>query len=104
MRAGVIRGDLPGPVFLSDLEPVSQYNPPTEPRGQNLYLSRPTVAEVEGVLANATTGAGAMIQGSDISGTFPVTITGANDDLKVRTSASASFTTVLLVQAAYATF
>lgn len=104
MRAGVIRGDLPGPVFLADLEPVSQFNPPTEPRGQNVYLSRPTVAEVEAVLSSATTGAGAIIQGSDISGSFPVTINGTNDDLKVRTSAAASFTTVLLAQAAYATF
>lgn len=104
MRLGVVRGDMPGPVFLSLLEPVSQYNPSTEPRGQEVYLSRPTVAEVEGVLASATVGAGAIIQGSDISGTFPVNITGANDDLKVRTSAAAAFTTVLIAQAAYATF
>lgn len=104
MRLGVIRADLPGPVFLSTLEPVSQNNPPVEPRGQEVYISRPTTTEVEGVLANAITGAGAMIQGSDISGSFPVTITGSNDDLKVRTASTSAFTTVLLAQAVYGTF
>lgn len=102
MRVGIIRGDLPGPVFVADLEPVSQYNPPTEPRGQDVYISRPTVAEVEGVLANATSGAGAVIEGSNISGSFPITITSSNDDFKVKTSAAASYTTVLIAQAVYA--
>lgn len=102
MRVGVIRGDLPGPIFLSDLEPVSQYNPPIEPKGQERYLSRPTVAEIEAVLSNATSGAGAVIEGSDISGNFPITINASNDDLKVKTSSAASYTTVLIAQAAYA--
>lgn len=102
MRIGVIRGDLPGPLHLMDLETVSQFNPTTEPRGQELYLSRPTTAQIEAVLSNATTGAGAVIEGSDISGNFPITITGSNDDLKVRLTASGAFTTVLIAQAAYA--
>ncbi len=103
MRVGVIRGDLPGPVLLSDLEPVSRYNPPTEPRGQEIYISRPTVAEIEGVLANATVGAGAVLNGGNISGTFPLTIDGTNDDLKLRLSAApTAFTTVLIPQAIYA--
>jgi hypothetical protein len=102
MRIGVIRGDLPGPLYLQDLEPVSQFNPPTEPRGQELYLGRPSTTEIEAVLANPTYGAGAVIEGSDISGTFPITITGSNDDLKVRTTAAGAFTTVLIAQAAYA--
>jgi len=103
MRVGVIRGDMPGPVLLSDLEPVSKFNPPTEPRGQELYISRPTVAEVEGVLSNATTGAGAVLNGSNISGSFPLAITGANDDLRLRTSATpTAFTVVLVPQAVYA--
>jgi hypothetical protein len=102
MRIGVIRGDLPGPIRITDLETTSQYNPPTEPRGQERYIGRPTVAEVTAALASPTTGAGATIQGSDISGSFPITITGSNDDLKIRTSATASFTTVLVAQAAYA--
>jgi len=103
MRVGVVRGDMPGPVFLSNLEPVSQYNPSTEPRGQEVYVSRPTVAEVEGVLANSTYGAGATLNGSDITGSLPLTINGSNDDLKFRTSAAASFTTVLIPQAGYST-
>lgn len=102
MRIGVIRGDLPGPIHLLDLETVSQYNPPTEPKGQELYIGRPTTTEIEGVLANSTSGAGAVIEGSDISGNFPITITGSNDDLKVRTTAAGAFTTVLVAQAVYA--
>lgn len=104
MRLGVIRGDLPGPVFLSDLEPVSRYNPAIEPRGQESYVSRPTTAGIEAALSNATTGAGAVLQGVDISGTLPLTINGANEDLKVRTSAApTAFTTVTIANAAYAT-
>jgi hypothetical protein len=104
MRVGVIRGDLPGPVLLSDLEPVSRYNPPTEPRGQEIYISRPTVAELEGVLANAAVGAGAVLNGGNISGAFPLTINAANDDLKLRLSAApTAFTTILIPQAVYGT-
>lgn len=102
MRVGVVRGDLPGPIYLQDLETVSQFNPPTESRGQELYIGRPTTTEIEAVLANPTYGAGAVIEGSDISGSFPITITGSNDDLKVRTTAAGAFTTVLVAQAAYA--
>lgn len=102
MRIGVIRGDLPGPIHLRDLETVSQFNPPTEPRGQEVYIGRPSTTEIEAVLSNATYGAGAVIEGSDIAGNFPITITGSNDDLKVRTTAAGAFTTVLIAQAAYA--
>lgn len=102
MRLGVIRADLPGPVLLSALETVSQYNPSTEPRGQEVYISRPTVAEVEAVLANATTGAGAVLNGGDISGSFPLVIDGTNDDLRLKTAAADAFTVVLIPQAAYA--
>ncbi len=103
MRVGVIRGDLPGPVFLADLESISRRNPPTEPPGQEAYVSRPTVAELEAVLSSSTVGAGAVIEGSDIVGTFPITINAANDDLKVRTSSTAAYTTVLVPNAVYAT-
>jgi hypothetical protein len=104
MRLGVIRGDLPGPIFLSDLEPVSRYNPSVEPRGQERYVSRPTTVGVEAALSDSTTGAGAVHNGSDISGTFPLTINAGNEDLKVRTSATpTAFTTVTIANAAYAT-
>jgi hypothetical protein len=100
MRVGIIRGDLPGAVFLGDLEPVSRYNPPTEPRGQERYLSRPTVAKVEAVLADATVGAGAVIQGTSLTfGT--ITINGTNKVLKLKTDAAASFSTVTLAEAGY---
>lgn len=103
MRLGVIRGDLPGPIFLSDLEPVSRYSPSVEPRGQERYVSRPSIPAIEAALSSATTGAGAVLNGSNISGTFPLTINAGNQTLKVRTSASpTAFTTVLIATAAYA--
>ena len=43
MYVGVIRGDLPGPLFLADLEQTSQTNFPTEPFGQTQYISRPNL-------------------------------------------------------------
>lgn len=104
MRVGVIRGDLPGPILLSDLEPVSRFNPPTEPRGQEIYISRPTTGEIEAVLSSPTTGAGAVINGGDISATFPLAITlGVNDTLLLRTSgAPTAFTSVVIAAAVYA--
>lgn len=102
MRIGVIRGDLPGPIHLRDLETVSQFNPPTEVKGQELYIARPLTTDIEAILANATYGAGAVIQGSDISGSFPITLSGANNVLKVRLSSTASFTTVTVATGAVA--
>lgn len=52
MRIGVIRGDMPGPICLMDLEPVSQQNPPTEPKGQERRFGRPDVANITRVLAS----------------------------------------------------
>jgi hypothetical protein len=104
MRLGVIRGDLPGPLFIADLEPVSKYNPSTEPRGQERYVSRPAVADVEAALSDSTTGAGAVVNGSNISATFPLTITLATDDeLHIKTSSAASFTVATIAAAVYAT-
>lgn len=103
MRVGVIRADLPGPIFLSDLEPVSRYNPAIEPRGQERYISRPTTTLVAAALSDSNWGAGATLNGSDISGSFPLAINGTNDDLKVKTSSAASFTTVLIANATYNT-
>jgi len=104
MRVGIIRGDLPGPVFLADLEPVSRYNPAIEPRGQERYVGRPTTAEIEAALSDSATGAGAVLNGSDISATFPLTITlGVDDDLLVRLSATpTAFTTATIAAAVYA--
>jgi hypothetical protein len=105
MHIGVIRGDLPGPILLAGLEPVSQYNPPTEARGQEVYISRPTTGEIEAVLADATVGAGACINGiGDLSGAFPITITnGVDDNLRFRLAgAPAPFVDVDIAAGAYA--
>jgi hypothetical protein len=104
MRVGVIRGDLGGPIFLADVEPVSRRNVPVDPPGQERYIGRPTVAEVEAVLADSTVGAGAVLEGSDIAGSFPLTITlGVDDDLMLKTSSSASFSTYTIAAGAYTT-
>ena len=100
MRIAVIRGDMQGPISVMDVEPVSQHNPPTEPRGQERRFGRPTVTGVNASLsANVPAGLAGTV---DVSG--GLTITGANNDLAVKTDASAaSFTTVLIPQGAYAT-
>jgi hypothetical protein len=105
MRVGIIRGDLPGPIFLADLEPVSRYNPPTEPRGQERYISRPTTTEIEDVLSDSIVGAGAVLAGSNISGTIPLTITlGVDDELLIRLSATpTAFTTATIAAGVYNT-
>jgi hypothetical protein len=51
MYVGVIRGDLPGPVFLADLEPTSGTNFSTEPPGQTRYIARPNLANITKYLA-----------------------------------------------------
>lgn len=51
MRVGVIRGDVPGPLAIMDVESVSQYNPPTEPEGQERRIGRPNVAVITALLA-----------------------------------------------------
>ena len=52
MRIGVIRGDMPGPICLMDLESVSQFNPPTEPKGQERRFGRPDPTYVGSVLTS----------------------------------------------------
>lgn len=96
MRIGVIRGDMPGPVALMDLEPVSQYNPSIEPEGQELRLGRPNVDAV----AAAITSVGVSLVGSvDLSS--GVTINSGNKVLRVKSSSAASFSVATLVEAAY---
>lgn len=98
MRVAVIRGDIPGPLFLADLEDVSQYNPPTEPRGQERYLSRPTsvtVGAALGLYAPASLGSTADI-------TFPLAITAPTQTLKIKGAAADPYTSVLIPIAVYA--
>jgi hypothetical protein len=103
MRIGVIRGDLPGPIYLGDLETISQYDPAIEPEGQTYYIGRPTTAEIEAALADASTGGGAVLEGADISGTYPITINAGNQTLKLRSAAApVAFETFLIPTGAYA--
>lgn len=97
MRVGIIRGDLPGPLFLADLEPTSQTNFPTEPAGQTRYVGRPDVSNVGAALASASAailGTGAVV--------FPLTIDGTNDTLLLKDHTAVAFTTVTLAHAVYA--
>lgn len=99
MRVGIIRGDLPGPLFMADLEPTSQTNFPTEPAGQTRYVSRPDVGLVTAAM-KANAGAG-FSSTSDIA--TPVTINGGNQTLRARILASASFSVILIPTGVYAT-
>lgn len=101
MHIGVIRGDLPGPVLLAGLEPVSQFNPPTEPRGQEVYISRPTGAEVAAALADSTTGAGAVVTGGTLTSLIITLAT--TDELLFRLAPTpAPFVTATIAAAVYA--
>lgn len=52
MRVGIIRGDLPAPLFMADLEPTSQTNFPTEPAGQTRYVGRPDPTRIAAYLTS----------------------------------------------------
>lgn len=98
MRVGIIRGDMPGPVFLADLEPVSEANFTTEPVGQDRYVSRPDPTKVTTAMA----GVAASIESTIDTGGYPLTIDGTNNILRIRTATSGSYTVVTIAQAAYA--
>lgn len=59
MRVAVIRADLPGPIFLADLEPRSQSNLSLG-HGQTRYISRPDTTRIatyltaQGLVASAS--------------------------------------------------
>lgn len=102
MRVGVIRNDLSAPILAADLEQVSRRNSSVDAPGQVAYLSYPTVATVEAALADSTTGVGATITGSDISGSLPLTVNGTNDVLELKTASGDAFTAYSIANAAYA--
>lgn len=52
MRIGVIRSDLPGPIYLADLESKSQHNASVDPPGQTRAIDRPDKAAIEAYLAS----------------------------------------------------
>lgn len=97
MRIGVIRGDIPGPIFVADLEPTSQVNVPTEPAGQTRYISRPTAATVGPFIATLPA---TLVSQSDIS--FPLTINGGNQTLRIRGAATDPYTVVNVAGSTYA--
>lgn len=69
MRVAVIRGDLPGPIFLADLEPVANANFPVDPVGQTRYISRPNVTKIAAYLSAQSLAASAS---GLITATVPV--------------------------------
>lgn len=97
MRVGVIRGDLPGPVFLGDLEPTSQLDFSIEQVGQTRYISYPNLTALGVVLSTipATIASTSAI-------TFPLTVNGSNNTLRVRPAASGSFVVATIASATYA--
>lgn len=124
MRVGVIRGDVPSPIFVADLEPTSQFNPPTEPFGQTRYISRPSPTALTYFLAGtyysdtedgAPTvtipipagkfGHGGVPAGvqSSAAVTFPVVVTGLNQTIMVKNVSTAGYTTATVATGSYAT-
>ncbi len=99
MRVGIIRGDMPGPVFMADLEPTSQTNFPTDPAGQSRYVSRPDVTNVTNVM-NANVGAGFSSVGNL---TTPITINGGNQTLRAKIASAASYSVILIPTGVYST-
>lgn len=69
MRIGVIRGDVPGPLAIMDVEPVSQHNPSTEPVGQERRIGRPDLGVVSAKITSLGLSASAAAL---ITATVPV--------------------------------
>ena len=100
MRVGVIRVDMPGPIALMDLETVSQFNPPTEPLGQERRFGRPDATLVGTAVAVIPAG----LQGTvDLPAGAPITINNGNHTLRARKAALDAFTVVTVANAVYAT-
>ncbi len=97
MRVGVIRGDLPGSVFVADLEPTSQTNFPTEPAGQTRYIARPTAVTVGPFIATLPA---TLVSAGNIS--FPVTINAGNQTLKIKGASADPYTSVTVATGVYA--
>jgi len=98
MRVGVIRGDIPGPLALMDLEPISRYNPPTEPEGQERRVGRPDTTVVGTALGDIPAG---RTGSTDISAGATVTL-GVDDNLEIKLAAAAPFTSVTVAAGVYA--
>lgn len=113
MYVGVIRGDMPGPIFIADVEPLSQTNFPTEPFGQSVYIARPSATQLTNYLGGLDAyydnptyqGSGGVPAGieSGSAPTFPVVITGGNNVLAFKNASAASFTNVTVASGSYAT-
>ena len=95
MRVGLIRQDL-SRVYLDDVENTSQRNFSSQPPGQSRYFEYPSNAVLTSVLNQY---AFLSILGS--AAVYPLTISGANDTLTVKTSSTSSAVSLTLTHAAY---
>ena len=111
MYVGVIRGDMPGPLFLADLEPTSQTNFPIDPKGQTVYLARPNPTTLTNFLGGLDPnedppryqGSGGVPAGvvGTAAITFPLTLTGSNNVLQVQTASAGPFSAITIPAATY---
>jgi hypothetical protein len=96
MRVGLIRSDL-SRIYLDDVENTSQRNFSSQPPGQSRYFEYPLNLQLTSVLNQfaflSVLGSGAV---------FPLTLTGANNTLTVKTTAAAGVS-VTVPTGAYAT-
>jgi hypothetical protein len=113
MYVGVIRGDMPGPIFIGDMETISQTNFTTEPVGQTAYISRPSAttltdylggldANYDNALYQGSGGVPAGIIGT-AAVTFPLTLTGGNNVLSLQSSSGGTFVAYTIATGVYST-
>jgi hypothetical protein len=91
MRVGLIRSDL-SRIYLDDVENTSQRNFSSQPPGQSRYFEWPTGSTLTSVLNQY-----AFLSVLGTSGSmFPLTLSGSNNVLTVKTSATVAAATVTL--------
>lgn len=96
MRVGLIRQDL-NRVYLDDLENSSQRDFSSQPPGQSRYISFPTTDELTWVLNGY-----AFLSILATGGSYPLTISGSNNTLTVKTSATGTATSLTVASGTYA--
>lgn len=88
MRVGIVRTDLPGAIYLQDVENTSQRNFSSQPRGQSRNFRYASDALLTGVL---NTYAFLSLRGSNTGATAD---TDPNDTLRIRASATQPYSVI----------
>ncbi len=95
MRVGIIRQDLAS-LHLDDIENTSQRNFSSQPPGQSRQIEYPSFNVLLSVLNQY-----AFLSNPGSGATFPLTLTGANNTLTAKASATGSVVTMTIATGAY---